>query len=252
VEDKYQDPDFIIREIDDQIFEAVIELDATLAALSAHLIEVDCYQGFLRHLERIDRVLPTTDYDFKDLLGQIGEDKPTKQIYECLKGCVARFADGDYEGCLHTAQECNDFLIKDLRDYGRIRFGKSAPSFGEFRNLLKGTQGPRESNYRLEWLVVSLLEVTTFMRHFVAHSVPMDNLPKWMKERRSSVRLRAESARLMLLCQLHAALELEHLWHNEAPEWDGKTHLETSNEAPPTPSQRAIGPSPSSPTAPAG
>ena len=217
IEKSYPEQDDPVEEGTDLHY-AIIDLDATLHALRRHVVESDSYQDFLRHLKRIDCVLPTADYDFKDLFQHINKDKPTEKIYRRLKESIDEYASGKFEECLNKAEKLNEALIENLKQYTQTVFKCSVDSLGECRGvLLKATPDPEDSRSRLELFVVYLLEVSRFLRNLVAHDTKKPNLPLWMDERREWLRQQSASARLILLCELHAALELQHLWKNEVP-----------------------------------
>src|SRR5262249_14405245 len=110
----------------------------------------------------------------------------------------------------------NQLLAENLFEYSRKAslYAATTDSLHQLRKTLWDAWREKGSG-RIEWFVVWLLEVSRFIRNNVAVHVEIDrDVPRWMDERRKWLKEQPWCARLMLLCQLHAALELQHLWQN--------------------------------------
>lgn len=198
------------------IYRGLIELDTHLDAVRRHLIGAGHYKAFNEHLGKIAAVLPSSHYDFKPLLKALDEEKlgpRGRDICSGLKESLEKFQAQEYKDCLSRAAKTSNLLEEHLCAYIQKVFQttQGIEDLHSTRKCLWGKTGKTEGRGRLEWLAVSLIEVSIWIRNVEAHSETDKKIPLWMDVRRRELAADPELARLALICELHAALQLQEL-----------------------------------------
>ncbi len=213
IQDEYPDDEISIHAPPPAFSERIIELDSTLAILGRVIAESEAYKMFLNRLDRIDSVLPTKDYDFKEVKNLLRVEAIGNEILSALEESIRRFSTGDYKGSLDRAEEATQLLKKKFCGYCQKNFPNAPKGKASLHDLRRAVWEATKAtgHNRLEWLVFPLLEISTFVRNMGSHPEEESAAPDWMIVRRKELIANPWTARLVLVCQLHAALELQEL-----------------------------------------
>jgi len=229
IEDQYPDKEDRIDEVPEQISERLVELDATLEAVRAHLIESQSYKDFVRLLTRIDAVLPSLDFDFTnqiELLRHENENYEKEwllsasnclgdEILNRLAESLGKFRARQFEDSLRCASQTSQLLLAKVLSY----LNRAFPGSSQLKTIYEGRKrlrdAPGDDGNRLEWQVVALAEISQWVRNCVEHPEGDAKTPGWMKQRRGLLRRDPCMARLALICQIQLAIELHELCRNE-------------------------------------
>jgi hypothetical protein len=205
------------------VFDQVVDLDHRVRIYSELVIVDPIYRGLEKRLQRIEGVLPSRNYAFRDVLGDV-HPSFHPDLRKRLEVALGHFEREEYESSITECGKAEGILFPLFKGF-LANFGISGvPSqigaaISKIREILKAKQDTDglslSKSSRLEILVLSMFETLHYFRNLGAHDraeeTAEEKLPEWQVNRRLSFTQRPECARLVLILTLQIALELRAL-----------------------------------------
>jgi hypothetical protein len=203
------------------VFDRVVDLDHRSRIYTELAVFNPIYRGLERRLQRIEDVLPSRNYAFRDLLGEV---RPSlhPDLRKRLDAACKHFEREEYESAITECGKAEGILFSLFRGcLAHLGIGEPpneiGRAIGSVRDTLKSTQDGEGLSLgksgRLELLVLAMFEVLHYFRNLGAHDraeeAAQEKLPGWQVQRRASLSDRPEYARLALVLALQIAIELQ-------------------------------------------
>lgn len=185
----------------------------------------ETFKGLDDRLKRIEEGLPSRNYAFRDLLGQIRPATIDGRIRARIETALRKFDRQEYKEVVQWCTEAGEALFglykAALARHGCIALpGETGAALPRIRAWLlqeQNTDGegvPFNISRRVEWLLLSMFEVLHYLRNAAHHAPEVESrLPAWQRQRRE---LMTDSenpsyARLALGLAFQIVLELQAL-----------------------------------------
>jgi hypothetical protein len=219
VRNAYEDDDQKVERSSPE-YEEVLNLYHRFHLSSEFFTSIKVFDGIEKHLERINTVLPVRNWAIRELLSDFNANHLPLSIRRSLDSALHKFDRQEYKEVLRECREAGESLlslyVKNLKRHGCPEAASDmGPTLSLVRKWLTGNQendgqghslAPRA---RMEWFLLSLFETLLYLGNAGSHTRDGESqLPKWQRERRTTLVEKPEGARLILCVSFQIALEL--------------------------------------------